>query len=173
MNHSFLFCRPEAIKADLSRRKAKVEEARRAEKRQKQLEKQQRKGGAFNPDAAIYRSGHSAAAADAADMPKALPVPAEGVSHFTSFHVKEDAPEILSRIEQSLSKLSAKNNILPGYKVKASVKTPIGDISVAIQIYADGENHVVELRRRRGSTLKFQQLYTSIWDDLADIIAIV
>merc|ERR1712224_61783 len=149
-----------------------VEEARRAEKRRKLLEKQ-RKGGTFNPDASMYRSVRSAAAAAAADLPKALPVPAEGVSHFTSFHVKEDAPEILSRIEQSLSKLSAKNNILPGYKVKASVNTPIGDISVAIQIYADGDNHVVELRRRRGNTLKFQQLYTSIWDDLADIIAIV
>jgi len=162
---------PEAIRADLSRRKTKVEEARRQEKRQKQLAKQKRKGTTFDPDATIYRSvDHSAAAAD---MPKALPVPAEGVSHFTSFHVKEHAPEILSRIEQSLSKLSAKTTVVPGYKVKSSVTTPVGEISVAIQIYADGDNHIVELRRQRGSTLKFQQLYTSIWDDLADITAIV
>jgi len=170
-NHFPLYRRPEAIRADLSRRKTKVEEARRQEKRQKQLAKQKRKGTTFDPDATIYRSvDHSAAAAD---MPKALPVPAEGVSHFTSFHVKEHAPEILSRIEQSLSKLSAKTTVVPGYKVKSSVTTPVGEISVAIQIYADGDNHIVELRRQRGSTLKFQQLYTSIWDDLADITAIV
>merc|ERR1712159_319433 len=163
---------PEAIRAYLSRRKTKVEEARREEKRRKQLEKQRRAGTTFDPDAAVYRAvTRKVVEADAAALPKALPVPAEGGSHFTSFHVKEDAPEILSRIEQSLSKLSAKKQILPGYKVKATVSTPIGDISVAIQIYADGGNHVVELRRRRGGTLKFQQLYNSVCDDLADIIA--
>jgi serine/threonine protein kinase len=164
---------PDAIKADLSRRKAKVEQARRAEKRQKQLEKRRAMGATFDPDAAVYRGVKREATVDAKALPKALPVPAEGVSHFTSFHVKEEAPEILSRLEQSLSKLSAKKQILPGYKVKASVNTPIGDISIAIQIYADGDNHVVELRRRRGGTLKFQQLYNSICDDLADIIEIV
>jgi len=163
-----------AIRADLFRRKGKVEAARRAEKRQKQLEKQRQKGTTFDPDGDVYRSvKRSAADPAAAALPKALPVPAEGVSHFTSFHVREEAPEILSRIEQSLSKLSAKKQILPGYKVKASVDTPLCDISIAIQIYADGDNHVVEVRRRRGGTLKFQQLYTSICDDLADIIAVV
>merc|ERR1712224_529523 len=107
-----------------------------------------------------------------AALPKALPVPAEGVSHFTSFHVKEEAPEILSRLEQSLGKLSANKQLLPNYRVKASIRTPACDISIAIQVYADGDNHVVEVRRRRGGTLKFQQLYTSICDDLADIIEI-
>merc|ERR1719263_814024 len=116
------------------------------EKRQKQLEKRRAMGATFDPDAAVYRGVNREAAVDAKALPKALPVPAEGVSHFTSFHVKEEAPEILSRLEQSLSKLSAKKQILPGYKVKASVNTPIGDISLAIQIYADGDNHVVELR---------------------------
>ena len=150
-----------------------MEQARRAEKRQKQLEKRRAMGATFDPDAAVYRGVTREATVDATALPKALPVPAEGVSHFTSFHVKEEAPEILSRLEQSLSKLSAKKQILPGYKVKASVNTPIGDISIAIQIYADGDNHLVELRRRRGGTLKFQQLYNSICDDLADIIEIV
>merc|ERR1712032_683524 len=142
------------------------------EKRQKQLEKRRAMGATFDPDAAVYRGVNREAAVDAKALPKALPVPAEGVSHFTSFHVDEDAPEILSRLEQSLSKLSAKKDILPGYKVKTSIKTPIGHLNIAIQIYADSDNHVVELRRRRGSTLKFQQLYTAICDDLADIIAV-
>ena len=150
-----------------------MEEARRAEKLQKQLEKQKNMGASFNPDTTIFRSAKHETAEAAKALPKALPVPAEGVSHFTSFHVQEEAPEILSRLEQSLSKLSANKQLLPHYKMKASVKTPIGDISIAIQIYADADNHVVELRRRRGSTLKFQQLYTSICDDLADIIEIV
>jgi len=172
------------MKADLSRRKAKVEEQRRAEKLKKIQQKranQQHKD--FDPDEharfrGVSRGLQTAAATTATlDLKKtfalAPPVPAEGVSHFTSFHVKEDAHEIVSRLEQALSKLSAKKQILPGYKVKATVTTPGGAISAAIQIYADGGNHIVELRRRRGNTLKFQQLYNSICDDLADIIEIV
>ena len=58
------------------------------------------------------------------------------------------------------------------YKVKATVETPAGRINASVQIYAEGVNHIVEIRRRRGNTLKFQQLYNSICDELADIITV-
>lgn len=167
----------EAVKAELTRRKAKVEEARREDKQRKQREKQRammgRGGHHFDPDQITYRAVRAAGEGEAAVAKPAPPIPREGVSHFTSFRVSADAPEIMSRLGQALSKITASH--IPNndtYKVKTTIDTPAGRINAAVQIYAAGENHVVEIRRRKGNTLKFQQLYNSICEDLADIITI-
>ena len=159
----------------MSRRFAKIVAARRAEQARKRQAQRRRQAGAgaaaagsaFNPDTTIYRSNFLEE--DAAKLPKALPAPAAGVSRFYSLRVKEHAPEILSRIQQSLCKLSAKTTVLAAYKVKTKVPTPQCTVSVTIQIYADGDKHVVELRRRSGDLLVFQKLYRTICSDLEDI----
>lgn len=174
----------EATRAEMSRRLAKILALGRAEKEKKRLERRRQQmeahatgaGAAaaapvFNPDTAIYRS-HSREEG-AAKLPKAMPVPAAGVSQFYSLHVRDlmggGAPEILKRLKQSLSKLSAKTTILAGYKLKTEVPTPQCTVRVTIQVYADGDKHVVELRRRSGDLLVFQKLYRTICSDLEDI----
>lgn len=169
---------PEAVRADLSRRKARVEEARHEEKRRKQVEKQREQmvKKMFDPDDPVFRSAqaHRGSATGAELVPPTAPaVPATGVSHFSSFRVNADAPEILSRLGQALSKVAAKYTMNEStYKIKATINTPIGQISSTAQIFSDGDSHIVELRRRRGNTLKFQQLFNSVSMDLADLVAV-
>jgi len=132
-------------------------------------------GGHFDPDSHVFRAVRSEEEAEEGkNSNPAPPVPKEGVSHFTSFHVSADAPEVMSRLGQALSKLDAVQSVNAStYKIKTTLDTPTGRINSAIQIYADGHNHIVEIRRRRGNTLKFQQFYNAVCDALADIITIV
>merc|ERR1712146_821962 len=132
--------------------------------KRKQVEKQRElmgRGDEFDPDAARFRALRGEEDAESRSAPE---IPSSGVSHFTSFRVNAGVSEVISRLGQAMSKIAAKYTINEDtFKVKASVVTPVGPVSATAQIFSAGTAgiHVVDLRRRRGNTLKFQQLFNS------------
>jgi serine/threonine protein kinase len=160
------------VKAELRRRKAVVEEARAQEKERRQRERQRQTIESHTMEAEFDCESMAVYRGFSKDI-EAPELPPEGVSHFTSFKVS-DVPvtQIINRLEQALAKINAKFVVKSKkFKVKATVDTTAGAIGASAQVFKVAEDcHVVELRRRSGNTLKFQQFYNSICNELADII---
>jgi hypothetical protein len=81
--------------------------------------------------------------------------------------------EILERIRRSLLAMECEPKVDDvGFKVKATVRTPKGEISVVVNLYALSETlHFVEMHRGKGDLLEYTRIYNIIRGDIADLIA--
>ena len=56
-------------------------------------------------------------------------------------------------------------------QVKATVRTPKGEISLVVNIFALGDAlHFVEIHRGKGDLLEYNRIYTSIRSAISDLI---
>lgn len=80
--------------------------------------------------------------------------------------------EILDRIRRSLLAMDSEPKVDDvAFKVKATIKTPKGEISIVVNIYALSDSlHFVEMHRGKGDLLEYNRIYKAIRDDIADLV---
>lgn len=80
--------------------------------------------------------------------------------------------EILERIHRSLIAMECEPKVDDvNYKVKATIRTPKGEISIIVNIYALSESlRFVEMHRGKGDLLEYNRIYQAIKTDIADLI---
>ena len=82
--------------------------------------------------------------------------------------------EILDRIRRSLIAMESEPKTDDiNFKVKATIRTPKGEISIVVNIYALSDSlHFVEMHRGKGDLLEYNRIYTAIRTDIADIVQV-
>jgi hypothetical protein len=80
--------------------------------------------------------------------------------------------DILTRIGTSLSRMDCDLKVDDvNFKVKATVRTPKGEISLIVNVFALGEElHFVEIHRGKGDLLEYNRIYTSIRSSISDLV---
>jgi serine/threonine protein kinase len=186
----------DSLQTELQRRQLQVQREKRrekeAERRKKEAARRQKEAQndrEFDPfNQNIFRAvpgfddaAVKLAAEEAARLPAMLESKAgdnQVVASYTSFYTAEPAHEVHSRLCQALAMMSVEYKSTDStFKLKASTTTPTGKVDFVCQVYqveadegASGEPlHVVRVKRRNGSQLKFHELFQKLEESLADI----
>ena len=162
----------EELRAELSRRKAAVQEQKRLER-----EAEEAKRAAASASAAFdpFARDVTRAVGDEEEAGEPAPLLPDTVAqHYTCFYSRAPASALRERLEQAFSSMSAKYKTDEAkYKVKALVNTTTGQqVGLAARVYRHPAGvHVVDVSRRAGDSLKFQEVYNVLCDLVGDIIS--
>ena len=159
----------DALRADLTRRKTAVQRQKRLEK-----EAEEAKRAAAAATAAFDPFARDVNRAVGEDKPDAPALPSTVAKRYTFFYSRLHPAALTERLEQAFSSMSAKYTTDESkYKIKATVNTTTGQqVAVVARVYAhpDGQMHVVDVSRRAGDMLKFQEVYNVLCDLVGDVV---
>lgn len=165
----------DALKADLTRRKAAVQAEKR---REKEAEERKRAAAAasaaFDPFARDVTRAVGDHHEEDAGKPQAPPLPTTVAQRYTYFYSRAHPAELTRRLEQAFSSMSAKYTTDESkYKVKAFVNTTTGrQVGMTARVYRHPSGiNVVDMSRRAGDMLKFQEVYNVVCDMLSDVVS--
>lgn len=110
-----------------------------------------------------------------------LPTAHDKVARYTCFYTKQNPAAIQSRLSQAFSAMCAGYKAdEDSYKTKATVTTPSGSVQLTAKVFqvpaseaagAGTGYRLVDITRRQGDLLKFQEVYKVLCQNLADVIA--
>lgn len=160
------------LRAELARRKAAVQEQKRLER---EAEEAKRAAAAASAAFDPFARDVTRAVGDDEDTGEPAPLLPDTVAqHYTYFYSRAPASVLRERLEQAFSSMSAKYKTDEAkYKVKALVNTTTGQqVGLAARVYRHPAGvHVVDVSRRAGDSLKFQEVYNVLCDLVGDVIS--